>query len=232
MDVPRQRSPDRGRAVIVGLLAVAVVAGYGPLKRAGVDLLELGGRAGAAWLRATPEPSSGQTALAAEPFTLAFGVDGNLKFPNAYREWVFVGSATGLAYGETSATRRRGDRNGQDHPGVFTQVYLEPGAYHHFRQTGQFKEGTTFALEMREPTTGVSIAGDGWFAGDLQGIHAAIKDTERFGGWAYFNVDTSGVARRVGTPACGACHAEHGAIDNVFVQFYPPLTEAASSDGH
>ena len=43
MDVPRQRSPDRGRAVIVGLLAVAVVAGYGPLKRAGVDLLELGG---------------------------------------------------------------------------------------------------------------------------------------------------------------------------------------------
>ena len=105
-------------------------------------------------------------------------------------------------------------------------LYLEPAAYHHFRRTGQFREGTAFALEMREPTAGVSIARDGWFAGALQGVHAAIKDTERLGGWAYFDVDASGVAQRVRTPVCNTCHSKHGGLDNVFVQFYPLLTEA------
>jgi len=78
---------------------------------------------------------------------------------------------------------------------------------------------------MREPTTGVSIAKDGWFAGRSSGVHLAVKDTEHLGGWAYFNVDSTGIARQVRSSTCLSCHTEHGAVDNVFVQFYPVLTE-------
>lgn len=67
-----------------------------------------------------------------------------------------MGSATGLAYGEPGARREH------DTPGAFTQVYLEPEAFRHFRETGEFPEGTTFVLDIRKPTTGISIARDGW----------------------------------------------------------------------
>ncbi|HJO03688.1 MAG TPA: cytochrome P460 family protein [Acidobacteriota bacterium] len=181
-------------------------------------------------MQAAPAPSTGQTTLDAALLRANPRADGSLIFPDSYRQWIFVGSATGLAYGEPSETRRHGDPSDRARPGPFTHVYLEPEAYEHFRQTGQFQEGTDFALEMRAPTTGVSIARGGWFAGHLQGVHASIKDTQRFGGWAYFDVDSSGVARRVRTPACATCHAEHGQIDNVFVQFYPLLTEAVHTN--
>ena len=204
------------------MVAVALVVGYAPIKRAGVDAVEIGARVGAAWLASEPNPVNRQgRAAAAQPATGGLQADGALELPISYGEWVLVGSATGLAYGE--ATTR--DRHSEG-PGVFTHVYLEPGASHHFRQTGQFPEGTVFALEMREPTASVSIARDGWFAGALRGVHAAIKDTERFGGWAYFDVDAFGAAQRVRTPVCSTCHSKHGGLDNVFVQFYPALTEA------
>ncbi len=228
MDVPR-RVPARGwrAAAIVAGLAAALVVGYGPLRRAGADAVGLGARAGAAWLQTPKTSRAGQAKLGPEPHADAAATTAELQLPSSYREWVLVGSATGLAYGEPSTASVP-----TDHPGTFTHVYLEPGAYHHFRRTGQFREGTAFALEMRRPTTGVSIARDGWFAGSLQGVHAAIKDTDRFGGWAYFDVDSAGIARRVRTSTCASCHAEHGAIDNVFVQFYPALTEAMRTPGH
>ena len=141
--------------------------------------------------------------------------------PENYPEWVFVGGATGLAYGENTLPATRHD----DAPGMFTHVYLEPGAYRHYLETGEFPEGTTFALDMREPTSGVSIATGGWFAGRLRGTHLAVKDSERFDGWAYFNLAADGLGRRVRNSSCNDCHVEHGDVDNVFTQFYPVLTD-------
>jgi len=245
MDYPRSRHvrPGQRRTAIFVAAALVAVLGYAPLKAGAIVALEAGARAGyaltvgapglesdsvrqrtddgAAWLETMSAPQEADTASSHSGglFFPAYTQDGDVPLPASYREWVFVGGATGLAYGEPARARHDGA------PGTFTHVYLEPGAFQHFRETGEFPEGTTFALEMREPTTGVSIARDGWFAGRSSGIHLAVKDTKRLGGWAYFNVDGSGLARQVRSDTCVSCHAEHGAVDNVFVQFYPVLTE-------
>jgi hypothetical protein len=219
--------------LIVGVL----VLGYGPLKQGALAALETAAPVAAGLTRGAPgiPPAAWQQSAAgaraeestggivsvgagAEPFQPQYTIAGDVELPVAFREWIFVGSAAGLAYGEPAQSRHA------DSPGTFTQVFLEPGAFRHFRATGEFPEGTTFALEMREPTSGVSIARDGWFAGRSHGVHLAVKDSNR-GGWSYFNVDRDNVARRVRSTACSSCHVEHGAVDNVFVQFYPTLSD-------
>jgi len=246
MDLPRKPSENRrphagiALALTLGLLFL----GYAPLKHAAITALEIGSRsslqlvggstadepatprqlraadgAGRLEARSTSQKTDQAPSHSGGLFFPEYTRDGDVRVPTAYREWVFVGAATGLAYGEPTRERHDGA------PGTFTHVYLEPGAFRHFRDTGTFPEGTTFALEMRQPTGGVSIATDGWFAGRSAGVHLAVKDTERLGGWAYFNVDGTGLARRVRSGVCSSCHADHGAVDNVFVQFYPVLTE-------
>ncbi len=244
MDVKRNQ-PARQRRVgwFVALALGGSFLGYAPLKHAAIDAIEGGARVGfrlatgapgieaeslrahaddkAAWLETTSTPGEAEEASSHSGglFFPAYTQEGELRLPDSYRQWVFVGGATGLAYGEPARARHEGA------PGTFTLVYLEPGAFEHFRTKGEFPEGTTFALEMREPASGVSIATDGWFAGNSVGVHLAVKDTERLGGWGYFNVDRAGVARRIRANTCNACHTEHGEVDNVFVQFYPVLTE-------
>jgi hypothetical protein len=85
-------------------------------------------------------------------------------------------------------------------------------------------------LVIREPGRRTAPARAGSFAGELVAVELAVKDTARFvGGWAYFDFGR----RRAGASAppqprdrCQACHTEHAARDNVFVQFYPLLREA------
>ncbi len=222
MDLARLRRVRRWQRLLpAGLALAGAIVAYPMLKPLAIRALELGAGASARWLEAAPGPDlAGAFSNRADGlFQPAFAPGGDPQIPDSYREWVFVGSATGLAYGEPGARREH------DTPGAFTQVYLEPEAFRHFRETGEFPEGTTFVLDIRKPTTGISIARDGWFAGELLAVHAAIKDTRRLGGWGYFHVNESGIARRARTDTCNSCHAEHGAVDNVFVQFYPVLSE-------
>lgn len=64
------------------------------------------------------------------------------------------------------------------------------------------------------------------------GIEAAVKDTRRFPEkWAYSgfigeNGKALPEAAAFPKEACWNCHDEHGAVDNVFVQFYPALRVA------
>ena len=53
----------------------------------------------------------------------------------------------------------------------------------------------------------------------------SVKDRSRFpGGWAYFDFGRDGdSAAAIAPERCAACHAEHAAIDNVFVHLYPQL---------
>lgn len=66
------------------------------------------------------------------------------------------------------------------------------------------------------------------------GLAAEVKDTSRFpGGWAFFNL-SSGAGSASALPksaVCYSCHAEHGAVDNTFVQFYPTLLDVAKHKG-
>jgi hypothetical protein len=108
---------------------------------------------------------------------------------------------------------------------MFHRVYLEPSAYDHFLKARRFPEGTMLALTIRLPERRVPPSRTGWTEGDLVAWELAVKDRSRFeGGWAYFDfgreADTAAALAR---ERCAACHAEHAAIDNVFVQFYPQL---------
>ena len=167
-----------------------------------------------------------------------YAEDGTLIRPEGYRSWVFVGSSLGLSYSEN--TRREG-------PGNFHNVYIQPEAYRHYKETGKFPEKTMLAMENFAPKTKESINQKGYFPGAMIGFEVALKDHDRFEeGWAYFNFSTRGDpplrerAKAFPQAVCFACHAQHAADDNVFVQFYPVLREimeardgkAAESDEH
>lgn len=144
-----------------------------------------------------------------------YTADGRLLRPKGVDRWVVVGASLGQGY--TDAT--------EGGPGMFHRVYLEPSAYDHYLRTGHFREETMFALAIRLPEQRVPPSRTGWTEGDLAALELAVKDSPRFaGGWAYFDFGPAGDTAAAIPPArCASCHAQHAAVDNVFVQFYPQL---------
>lgn len=150
--------------------------------------------------------------------TPRYTTDGALERPSGFESWVFVGSSLGLGYSEHAR---------DEGPGEFHTVYTQPEVFEEYRRTGKFPEKTMLILALHEPRKRESIAKQGYFQGDLVALEAAVKDRERFEeGWAYFDFGKGGLdpsARAKPPESCHRCHVEHGADDNVFVQFYPPL---------
>jgi hypothetical protein len=144
-----------------------------------------------------------------------------LLLPANYREWVFVGSSLGLSYDTAAA----------DHE-MFHETLMEPTAYRHFVKTGEFREGTMLVLMLHGIDSGVLPGRRGRFAGELHGVEMAVKDKARVEtGWAYYNFGgmggrTNEAAQPEGS-GCASCHKAHAARDNVFIQFYPLLADAA-----
>jgi cytochrome P460 len=143
---------------------------------------------------------------------------GALERPSGFEGWVFVGSSLGLGYSEHSS---------REGPGDFHTVYTQPEVFAAYRDTGRFPEKAMFVLALHEPRQRESIANQGYFQGELVALEVAVKDRERFQeGWAYFDFGKGGLdpsGRALPPESCHRCHVEHGADDNVFVQFYPPL---------
>ncbi len=175
------------------------------------------------------------TALAAAAFLMAgdsphagapqFNTKGELLFPADYREWVFLSSGLGMAYGPGSSNA--------ENP-TFDNVFVHPSAYKAFLETGRWPDQTVFILEVRASASNGSINKAGHFQTDLQAIEAEVKDAGRFpGAWAFFSLGKGAAAGRQlpTTEACYSCHAEHGAVDNTFVQFYPTLLTVARQKG-
>jgi hypothetical protein len=144
-----------------------------------------------------------------------FAADGRLLRPKGVDRWVLVGTSLGQGYRDAT----------EEGPGMFHRVYLEPSAYDHFLETGRFPEGTMLALTIRLPERRVPPSRTGWTEGELVALEMSVKDRSRFpGGWAYFDFGRDGdTSAAIAPERCAACHAEHAAIDNVFVQFYPQL---------
>lgn len=78
------------------------------------------------------------------------------------------------------------------------------------------------------------IRREGRFATDVHTIEMAVKDATRLPeSWAYytFGGPMTGGYRSTAAPqpksGCFSCHAEQAARDNVFMQFYGLLNEAA-----
>ena len=197
--------------LIVVAIGLVVVAG-------GATILRPGRSSGPSEVATV---AAATNAVTAEP---RYTPDGAMLLPEDYLEWVFVGASTGLSYSEDARQRRPG------RIGMFHNVYVTPSAYRHFVGTGEFPEQTMLALAMYEPSQKDDLVRGGFFEGEFTALEFAVKDTARFdGGWAYFDFGgQSGLRAEVQpiTGACASCHQRHGAVDNVFVQFYPVLRAA------
>src|ERR1700728_4865305 len=150
--------------------------------------------------------------LTAQP---RYNADGQLTLPGDYREWVFLSSGLGMSYAPMAGMAPE-----------FTNVFVNPAAYRSFVATGKWPDKTMLVLEIRASASKGSINQGGSFQSDLLGIESEVKDVVKFpgNGWAFFAFGKSSTAKMLArTEACYACHAEHGAVDNTFVQFYPAL---------
>lgn len=155
-----------------------------------------------------------------------FTTDGQLKFPADYREWVFLSSGLGMTYGQAAAQAT--DENPE-----FDNVFVNPAAYRAFTATGSWPDKTLFLLEVRASQSKGSINNGGHFQGELVALEAHVKD-ERFPRkWAFFGFQKGAATAKLipATASCYSCHAQHGAVDTTFVQFYPTLIPIAEGKG-
>lgn len=153
----------------------------------------------------------------------AFTADGKLKYPEKYREWVYLSSGLDMSYSD----RPMGHS-------MFDNVFAEPSAYREFLRTGTWPDGTQLALEVRAASEKGSINKHGKFqTQEIMGMEVHVKDVKRFqGGWAFFSFRDTGAAQMVPTTEdCYSCHQQHAAVDTTFVQFYPTLLQIATLRG-
>ena len=160
--------------------------------------------------------------VASTPVMPQYDGSKNLRLPNDYRQWVVVGQSLGLSYSE-----------GQGNHQMFNTTLMEPTAYRHYIQTGQFRQGTMLALILQGIGTNATPARQGQFATDVHVVEMAVKDAQRVPeGWAYYQFGGPMTGGYLSTSApmpkgsCYSCHAEHAGRDNVFTQFYGLLKEA------
>ena len=150
------------------------------------------------------------------------------SIPEGFREWVFLGAPL----------TPNGLNGGQAGFPEFHHVYIEPGAYAHYKETGDFPEGTTIVKELvllkeagYEDGSRDEASGRGYFAESFAGIDMMVKDSERFAdtnGWGFFNFGHhappyADMAAAAPNDACAFCHTAEATHDMVFTTFYPIL---------
>ncbi len=127
-----------------------------------------------------------------------------------------------MAYGPAAAAARQADGTPP-----FTNVFVTREGYLGFMRTGQWPEGTTFFLEVRQGEGHAANNVAGASQGKLIGLEAEQKDSKRYpdGGFAFFDL-SHGAANQPSAPlprsaSCYTCHRQHGAVEWTFTQFYP-----------
>jgi Cytochrome P460 len=164
------------------------------------------------------------TPRAASVVMPTYDSSGALRLPADYRQWVLAGSSLGLSYSDGALAGM-----GME---MFNETLIEPSAYKHFVETGTFREGTMLALILHGQGQNALPARRGRFAADIHGVEMAVKDSSRRPeGWAYYNfggmTGIRSTAQVMPKENCYACHVEHAKRDNVFMQYYTLLAEAA-----
>jgi hypothetical protein len=151
--------------------------------------------------------------------------DGQLKFPETYRQWVYLTTGYDMSYNPALTN--------MDHH-MFDNVFVNPEAYKVFVETGTWPDKTLLVLEARKAEGKGSINQKGNFQGtEVMGLEVHVKDEARFPGkWAFFPFDDAKTAKMIPTNMeCYSCHAAHAAVDTTFVQFYPTLFPIAKAKG-
>jgi hypothetical protein len=168
-----------------------------------------------------------------------FAASGAVVRPADYREWVYVTSGLGMSYAPEAQQLTAPAPGSTARPPVFDNVFVNRQSYRAFLQSGRWPDGTMFVLELRRGERHVSIDTGGQTQGAVVGIEASVKDSARYaatGGWAYLgfggaNGPADSAMPNPPTASCYACHREHTAVENTFVQFYPTLFDVARRFG-
>lgn len=157
--------------------------------------------------------------------TGAYTATGDLVFPADYRQWVFLTSSLDLNYNEPVPDAGR--------QSLLDNVFVNPDAYQAFLKTGIWPDRTILVKENRIAVSAGSIAKSGKFQAGVASVEFHVKDEARFPGkWAFFVSDGESPGKlRPPSATCYSCHAEHGATDTTFVQFYPTLIKVAEAKG-
>lgn len=180
-------------------------------------------------LTAVPQPASVRALHASTDNTTAsdgpnYTVDGQLKMPERYREWVFLTSGVDMSYSPNAAMAGHS---------MFDNVFVNLAAYRVFQQTGTWPDKTTLVLETRgaEGPTSINKRGHSQ-SQQVMGMEVHVKDARLKNGWGFYEFDGPRSAKLIERPAnCYQCHESHGAVDTTFVQFYPTLLGLAKTKG-
>jgi hypothetical protein len=152
-----------------------------------------------------------------------YTADGKLVFPANYREWIYLTTGLDMDYSPTV--------NLADHS-MFDNIFVNPEAYKAFVGTGKWPDKTVFVLEGRVAASKGSINKGGHYqTTEIMSRSIHLKDDSR-GGWAFYGFGDGPNGGHIPKEAvCYSCHADHGAVDTTFVQFYPTLLEIARQKG-
>jgi hemerythrin-like domain-containing protein len=166
-------------------------------------------------VESAPEDAAGEE-TAAEPVSEArssgrgdgesprFTAEGELIRPEGWEAWVMTGASIGLSYAEPGAPTPASDG-----PGMFHNVYMQPWAYRHFLDTGEFAEETMFILAFYGASQDADPAQSGFFEGELapvMEVHLKKQDLHE-SGWGFygFSGDAESAEMIVGTAPCYSC---------------------------
>jgi hypothetical protein len=158
--------------------------------------------------------------------------DGQLKFPENYRNWIYLTTGFDMSYNPAMQMGHH----------MFDNVFVNPEAYKVFVETGTWPDKTVLLIEARGAESKGSINQAGNFqSGEVMAVEAHVKDEARFPGkWGFFGFDgdmtpgktASKTEKMIPTSAsCYTCHSRHAAVDTTFVQFYPTLLPIAKIKG-
>lgn len=154
-----------------------------------------------------------------------YSADGQLQFPEHYREWVFLSSGLGMTYGTPAAAQKQN----------FDNVFVNPESYRAFLQTGQWPDKTIFVLEIRDAKSNVSINKAGHTQGEIVDVEVEVKDASaKSGQWTFYAFPAGPGSKSKAIPGdarCYQCHGQNTAVENTFVQFYPMLFDVAQKKG-
>jgi cytochrome P460 len=158
-----------------------------------------------------------------------YSSDGQLRLPEQYRQWVYLTTGFDMSY---NPALQMGDHH------MFDNVFVNPESYKAFVETGTWPDKTMLILEARGAEGKGSINQRGNYQGtDVMAIEVHVKDEARFPGkWAFFGFAGGSAGGRTTkmiplSADCYSCHAQHGAVDTTFVQFYPTILPIARQKG-
>lgn len=150
-----------------------------------------------------------------------------LAVPADYRQWVFLTASMDLNYNHAIGPTEVGMH-------MLDNVFVNPEAYKTFVETGVWPDKTMLVKENRMAESAGTLSKSGHFQAAVMNLEVHVKDEARFAGkWAFF-VSRDGKAPgnlMPQTANCYSCHQAHGAVDTVFVQFYPTLIGIAQTKG-